>query len=150
MIEQTKLSVLASLLKRGREVNVLSLSLTLLSLLLLMLNHYLLFSNWQLVLLSSIVVIGVIEQYYAIRVALDADLFDYLCLSLSGIPSTEQPEVVDQSLQTLDNQLVSLRLIKSEQTHRPLPTRFQGAMALLKVQLVCVVLQVALLVVFFI
>ncbi|QXI37885.1 hypothetical protein [Pseudomonas xantholysinigenes] len=129
------LHVVASLLARGRQLERLSDGITLLALacslapLLGLPLHPLAH-----LLCAALLLIGLAHKYWAIRVALDAELFARLGAS-SDLPADTQ---------ALDHALVELRLKPSASDARDWPTRSQGALALLRRQALCLTVQVVL------
>lgn len=78
--------------------------------------------------------LGLLHKYWAIRVALDADLFARLAAS-TDLPAETR---------ALDHALAELRLKPTADDSRDWPARSQGALALLRRQAVCLGLQVLL------
>lgn len=89
-----------------------------------------------LAMLSCIVLLGLglLHKYWAIRVALDADLFARLAAS---------PDLPAET-RALDQALAELRLKPTTSDSRDWPARSRGALALLRRQAVCLGLQVLL------
>lgn len=127
-----ELQLVATLLRRGRDIDRLSTALSLmavgigLSPLLGVTASPLLALVCSLVLLS-----GLGEKYLALRVALDADLFRQLAAA----------EQLDSQTQSLDQALLALGLQKKMQAGRSWDARCQGALSLLRKQLLCLLLQ---------
>ncbi|MCE2594498.1 hypothetical protein K6Y31_06695 [Motilimonas cestriensis] len=147
---QMKLGVHISLLRRGAELEKLSLTITALAVVLLMCHGFLILAQWQLILLLALVLLGLVAKMYALRVSLDADLFAQLARLLqSQNATTDQGAATDQAieplLRELDSELAALSLIKAPQQTRALLPRCQGALRLLQRQLLCVLLQLLLL-----
>ncbi len=129
------LLVVASLLGRGKQLERLSDGLTLLALaygLAPLLNAPL--PPLASLLCSVLLVLGVLHKYWAIRVAVDADLFAHLARS-SDLPADTQ---------ALDRALFELKLKPHAADSRAWPARSQAALALLRRQGVCLGLQLAL------
>lgn len=121
-----ELQVVASLLRRGRTLDQLSTGLTLLGVL---------FGVLQLLLSTSVVlgqtlsawliVVGLIQKYWAIRVAFDADLFELVARDADALP--DRTQALDQVLQNLGLQPVN-------RAGRPWAERQRGALKLLRNQ----------------
>ncbi|MNJ66305.1 hypothetical protein D3C77_623710 [compost metagenome] len=129
------LHLVASLLGRGKQLERLSDSLTLLALAyglapLLGAPLPLLASLLCIVLLA----LGVLHKYWAIRVAVDAELFAHLAASHDLAADT----------QALDRALFELKLKPQAADSRAWPARSQAALALLRRQAVCLGLQLSL------
>lgn len=129
------LRVVASLLARGRQLERLSDGISLLAIAcslapllgvaLPALAH---------ALCVVLLVIGLAHKYWAIRVALDAELFTLLAAS-SDLPADTQ---------ALDSALHALHLKPSASDSRDWPARSQAALALLRRQALCLAVQVLL------
>ncbi|MBF4256830.1 hypothetical protein EAY24_22390 [Vibrio anguillarum] len=141
-----KLGVQISLLKRGAELDQLSLCVTALGILMLILQSALMITPWQLGLLFILLLVGLAQKMYALRVSLDADLFAQLAVlwQQQGVATAQDAESI---LRELDCELVALGLIKTLQQTRALQSRCQGALRLLKRQFLCVALQLLMLLV---
>ncbi|MBV4489864.1 hypothetical protein [Pseudomonas oryzicola] len=129
------LLVVASLLGRGKQLERLSDGLTLLALaygLAPLLNAPL--QPLASLLCIVLVVLGVLHKYWAIRVAVDADLFAHLVKS---------PDL-SADTQALDRALFELKLKPQAADSRAWPARSQAALALLRRQAVCLGLQLSL------
>lgn len=113
----------ASLLRRGRQIEFLSDGTTLIAVGLGLAN---LISGW---ICASLVLLGLLQKYWALRVALDRDLFN-------GLAASDAPE-------TLDTALRQLGLKKTADT-RAWPARCQGALRLLRHQALAFTAQVLL------
>lgn len=129
------LFVTASLLARGRQLERLSDGITLLALAcslapLLGLPLALL----PRLLCGLLLLLGLAHKYWAMRVALDAELFARLASSADLAADT----------QALDHALHTLRLKPKASDSRDWPARSQGALALLRRQALCLALQVLL------
>lgn len=137
MNTELSLTVIASLLRRGRSLDNLSSGLTLLSLALGLTQLWA--ATPSLVLLATVVLLllsGLIEKYYALRVAFDADLFQAL--------ADDSRPLADKT-QALDQALASLGLQPADKAGRSWALRSQGALKLLRQQVLFVALQVVLL-----
>lgn len=132
MSADMQLHVVASLLRRGRTLDNFSTGLTLLSLAVGMLQLWItampLLTAW----LGTLVVLGLVEKYYAMRVALDADLFHTVGRDARPLSDTTQ---------ALDQALITLGLQPPGKAGRPWAVRSQGALRLLRWQLALVVVQ---------
>ncbi|ROM47981.1 hypothetical protein BK648_14480 [Pseudomonas poae] len=117
-----ELQVTASLLRRGRSLDQLSTGLTVLGFL-LGLAQLLMASISTICLLLSLwmVVLGLLQKYWALRVAFDADLFALLARDTTRTPD-------------LDQALVSLGLQSAKRVGRPWTERRRGALKLLRKQ----------------
>ncbi|WLH84837.1 MULTISPECIES: hypothetical protein [unclassified Pseudomonas] len=117
-----ELQVVASLLRRGRSLDQLSTGLTVAGVL-FGLAQLLLASVSTLCLLLSLwmIILGLLQKYWALRVAFDADLFALLARD------TERTADLDQALQ-------SLGLQSPKRAGRPWTERRRGALKLLRKQ----------------
>lgn len=77
---------------------------------------------------ATVLILGLAEFWFALRVAIDADLFEKIA---AGQLDTRQ----------LDEALLQLGLIKKEKTGRDMQDRSRGAFRLLKLQGICLFLQ---------
>ncbi|MBD8492055.1 hypothetical protein IFR09_24145 [Pseudomonas syringae] len=132
MSADMQLHVVASLLRRGRTLDNLSTGFTLLSLAVGMLQLWITAMPLLTVWLGTLVLLGLIEKYYAMRVAFDADLFQTLGSEARLLPDTTQ---------ALDQALIALGLQPADKAGRPWAVRSQGALRLLRRQLVLVAVQ---------
>ena len=116
------LQVVASLLRRGRSLDQLSTGLTLLGVL-FGLAQLLMVSITPICLLLSLwmIILGLLQKYWALRVAFDADLFALMAKDI------ERTGELDQTLQTLGLQPVN-------RASRPWTERRRGALKLLRKQ----------------
>ncbi|AKA83555.1 hypothetical protein VO64_3009 [Pseudomonas synxantha] len=114
--------MVASLLRSGRSLDQLSTGLTLLGVL-FGLAQLLLASISTICLLLALwmIVLGLLQKYWALRVALDADLFALLARDTARTPD------LDQALQTLGLQ-------SPKRAGRPWSERRRGALKLLRKQ----------------
>lgn len=129
------LLVVASLLGRGKQLERLSDGLTLLALaygLAPLLGAPL--SALACLLCGVLLVLGVLHKYWAIRVAVDAELFARLADSSDLAADT----------QALDRALFELKLKPQAADSRAWPARSQAALGLLRRQAVCLGLQLTL------
>jgi hypothetical protein len=134
------LLTLASVLRRGRHLDHLSSSITLIALAWGLLQWPMGFGT-QIgsALATLLVLVGVLQKIWAMRVALDADLFDALGRA-EGQPA---PDITSR-LAAMDAMLVGTGLMPARLAGRPLPPRTQGALRLLVIQAALVGFQVAL------
>ncbi|CAM2873483.1 MULTISPECIES: hypothetical protein [Pseudomonas] len=117
-----QLQVVASLLRRGRSLDQLSTGLTLLGVL-FGLAQWLMVSITPICLLLSLwmIILGLLQKYWALRVAFDADLFALMAKDI------ERTGELDQTLQTLGLQ-------PANRPSRPWTERRRGALKLLRKQ----------------
>lgn len=124
-----QLSVVAGLLRRGTAFDPLSTGLTVLA---LAAGIFQLWINSASPLLAAIlvwvVICGVIEKYYSFRVAFDAELFTLVAAD------------VDRTAD-LDQAMKKLGLLPVDKSGRPWDLRCQGALKLLRLQILFVALQ---------
>lgn len=133
---EMQLHIVASLLRRGRALDTLSTGVTLLSLALGLTQLWITPVSLLLMLLvAAIVLIGLIEKYYAFRVAFDADLFQNLANDASQL----NDRTVD-----LDHALGVLGLQPVDQQPRSWALRSQGALKLLRQQVLFLALELVL------
>lgn len=127
-----QLQVVASLLRRGRSLDQLSTGLTLLGVM-FGLAQLLMISISTLCLLLSLwmILLGLLQKYWALRVAFDADLFALLARDPQRTPE------LDQALQ-------SLGLQSAKRIGRPWAERQRGALKLLRKQAYLLAAQVVL------
>jgi len=129
------LHLVASLLGRGAQLERLSDGITLLALaygLAPLLGMPL--QPLASVLCVVLLVLGLLHKYWAIRVALDAELFAKLSAS-TDLPTDTQ---------ALDRALIDLRLKPQAVDARDWPSRCQAALALFRRQAACLALQLIL------
>ncbi|RCL22249.1 hypothetical protein C6A77_20810 [Pseudomonas sp. AFG_SD02_1510_Pfu_092] len=129
------LLVVASLLARGKQLERLSDGLTLLALaygLAPLLGARL--PALASLLCAVLLVLGVLHKYWAVRVAMDAELFADLATSRDLAADT----------QALDRALFELKLKPQATDARAWPARSQAALALLRRQAICLGLQLSL------
>ncbi|MFV3366895.1 hypothetical protein ACNFH5_01800 [Pseudomonas sp. NY15435] len=126
------LILVASLLRRGSSLNGLSSALTVLALALgfygaLMASATLAFS----LSMALLVLLGLVQKFYAMRVALDADLFEAMANAGEALP--EKTRQLDEALATYVG-------VPAELSGRAWSERSRGALALLRRQvLLCAV-----------
>ncbi|MFV3304969.1 hypothetical protein ACNFBT_06785 [Pseudomonas sp. NY15181] len=120
------LILVASLLRRGSSLNGLSSALTVLALALgfygvLMASASLAFS----LSMALLVLLGLAQKFYAMRVALDADLFQAMANAGDALP---------ERTKQLDDALTTYAGVPAEKAGRPWAERSRGALALLRRQ----------------
>ncbi|MFK0087619.1 hypothetical protein ACIQUS_09995 [Pseudomonas sp. NPDC090755] len=121
-----ELHCVASLLRRGRSLDQLSTGLTLLGVLQGLVPGWLgAFNPWALAVACALLLLGLGQKYWALRVAFDADLFQRIA---------DSPLPLDDSTRALDNALASLGLQPSTGAQRPWRDRSRGALNLLRRQ----------------
>lgn len=129
-----ELQVVASLLRRGRSLDQLSTGMTVLGGLFGLLQLLLITPVALSLLLSAwLIVVGLLQKYWALRVAFDADLFDAVAQDADAVP--HRTVELDQALQ-------SLGLQPANRAGRPWAERQRGALKLLRNQAVLLVAQV--------
>lgn len=130
---EMQLHVTASLLRRGRSLDRLSTGLALLGAL-LGLSQYVMANTggWSLVCGSTLLVLGLWQKYWALRVAFDADLFQHLATGEDDL---------DERTQSLDKALTALNLQPANRGSRPWSERITGALNLLRRQALLVAAQ---------
>lgn len=136
MSSDTALALTASLLRRGRQVERLSDVISLLALA---------YGLAPLVgapahlpgtlLCAGLLVAGLMQKFWALRVALDAELFDHLAA---------QPERLAARTQALDHALFALGLKPTQADDRDGQARSLAALGLLRRQMLCFAVQVLL------
>lgn len=117
------LLLVASLLRRGRSLDRLSTALTALSFALglfgaLNVGRSLAFG----LVMASVVFLGILQKFFALRVELDAELFDALARA---------PERLEENTRKLDDALTSLLAVPAENAGRSWTERSRGALRLL-------------------
>lgn len=131
-----QLQVTASLLRRGDLLDRLSNGLTLLGAL-FGLSQSLLAEQgfWSATCSCGLLLLGLGQKYWALRVAFDADLFQRLA---------ERAENLPEHTLSLDQALTTLSLQPAEHGGRPWSERITGALQLLRSQALLVAAQVLL------
>lgn len=134
MASDMQLQATASLLRRGASLDHLSTGLTLLGAAFGM-SHYLFsgLGGWVVTGSIALLLLGLLQKYWALRVAFDAELFH--CVA-----NLEQP--LAQRSESLDQALVALGLQPAARGGRPWSERIRGALNLLRRQALMVLLQV--------
>ncbi|MFK8330032.1 hypothetical protein M2D63_008465 [Pseudomonas sp. BJa5] len=126
MSTDMELHCVASLLRRGRSLDQLSTGLTLLGVVLGLVPCWLgAFNPWALTVACALLLLGLAEKYWALRVAFDADLFQRLA---------DSPSALNENTRALDNALAALGLQPATGTQRPWRDRSRGALNLLRRQ----------------
>jgi hypothetical protein len=135
-----QLEVTASLLRRGDSLDRLSNGLTLLGAL-LGLSQYVTASPgyWGLICGGGMLVLGLWQKYWALRVAFDADLFQRLA---------ERADNLTESTRALDQALSAMNLQPADRGGRPWSERTRGALRLLRRQALLLAAQILLTAVF--
>jgi len=133
MSSEMQLHIVASLLRRGKTLDNLSTGVTLLGLA---------FGLFQLlitpimplllILAAAVVLLGLIEKYYALRVAFDADLFQAV--------ANDAARLAERTF-ALDQALVALQFQPVDKSGRSWALRSKGALRLLRQQLLFVAVQ---------
>ncbi|UVL62306.1 hypothetical protein LOY54_03280 [Pseudomonas sp. B21-032] len=137
MSDEIHLAVVASLLKRGRQVERLADGISLLAVL-LGLAALLIGSpapGYCAVLSGLLLLAGLLQKFFAMRVALDADLFAHLAT---------RSDQLAQHTQALDQSLFSLGLKANPADNRDWQARGLAALGLLRKQLLCFAVQAVL------
>ncbi|WP_339473021.1 hypothetical protein [Pseudomonas sp. RL_5y_Pfl2_69] len=131
-----ELHVTASLLRQGRSLDQLSTGLTLLGVL-FGLAQLLMTSIIPLCLILStgLIILGLLQKYWALRVAFDADLFALVARNAEPLP---------ERTRSLDLALQNLGLQSATRAGRPWAERQRGALKLLRKQAILLAAQVLL------
>ncbi|AJO81572.1 hypothetical protein [Pseudomonas sp. MRSN 12121] len=126
MSTDMELHAVASLLRRGHSLDLLSTGLALLGAL-LGLGQWLLgaITPWAIALSVALLLLGLLQKYWALRVAFDAELFQRV--ADSPLPLAERTVALDQALAALGLQPASAG-------GRAWPQRSRGALDLLRRQ----------------
>lgn len=129
MTTEMQLITVASLLRRGKSLDQLSSAVTLLALL-IGLSPMLGVSiqSPTTVFCVVLIVLGMLQKFWALRVALDAELFQQLA---------ERFDQLENNTRDLDQTLVRLNLHATTQTSRTWDERCLGAMRLFRRQGLC-------------
>lgn len=132
---QADLLLVAALLRRGRALDRFSTALTLIAVLIGLSPLLGVAAPSPLLALSCALLLlaGLAEKYWALRVALDAELFERLAQS---------PERLDEGTLALDQALLRFGLQPGDQGARSWDSRCRGALGLLRRQALCLLLQV--------
>ena len=131
---QADLLLVAALLRRGRSLDRFSSALSLVAVLFGLAPWLGAPPSLTLALLCAVLLIaGLAEKYWALRVGLDAELFQRLA---------EAGEQLDSQTHALDQALQNLGLQNAQQAGRSWSLRSQGALGLLRKQALCLLLQI--------
>ena len=135
---QADLLLVAALLRRGRNLDHCSSTLSLVAVLFGLAPWLGAPPSLMLALLcAALLVAGLAEKYWALRVALDAELFQGLA---------QASEQLDSQTHALDQALQNLGLQNAQQAGRSWSLRSQGALGLLRKQALCLLLQIVIVV----
>ncbi|MDP9939097.1 hypothetical protein [Ectopseudomonas alcaliphila] len=135
---QADLMLVAALLRRGRSLDHCSSALSLLALVFGLAPWLGTPASLALALLcAALLIAGLAEKYWALRVALDAELFQHLA---------QAGEQLDNQTRALDQALQHLGLQNAQQVGRTWDLRSQGALGLLRKQALCLLLQIVIVV----
>lgn len=135
---QADLLLVAALLRRGRSLDHCSSALSLIAVVFGLAPWLGAAPSLMLALLcASLLIAGLAEKYWALRVALDAELFQRLA---------ESGEQLDSQTHALDQALQNLGLQNAQQAGRKWSLRSQGALGLLRKQALCLLLQIVIVV----
>jgi hypothetical protein len=136
MVNEMELHVVASLLRRGHSLDQLSTGLSLLASMLGLAQWLLSSINpWLIVFSTAQLIVGLLQKYWAFRVAFDADLFQRLA---------DSPHSLEQQSILLDQALTRLNLQPAGRAGRPWNERILGALNLLRRQALLLAIQVLL------
>ena len=131
---QADLLLVAALLRRGRSLDHCSSALSLVAVLFGLAPWLGAPPSLMLALLcAALLIAGLAEKYWALRVALDAKLFQRLA---------EAGEQLDSQTHALDQALQNLGLQNAQQAGRSWSLRSQAALGLLRKQALCLLLQI--------
>ena len=135
---QADLLLVTALLRRGRSLDRFSSVLSLVAVLFGLAPWLGAPPSLMLALLcAALLVAGLAEKYWALRVALDVELFQGLAQASEQLDS--QTHALDQALQNLGPQ-------NAQQAGRSWSLRAQGALGLLRKQALCLLLQIVIVV----
>ncbi|MBF8163940.1 hypothetical protein [Ectopseudomonas hydrolytica] len=130
---QADLLLVAALLRRGRSLDHFSSALSLVAVIFGLAPWLGAAPSLMLALLcAALLILGLAEKYWALRVALDAELFQRLA---------EAGEQLDSQTHALDQALQKLGLQNAQLARRDWSLRAQGALGLLRKQALCLLLQ---------
>lgn len=131
----TELQLVATLLRRGRSLDRWSGAITLLALIYGLAPLLGAEANISSTLLCALLLLcGLVQKYWALRVAVDADLFAYL--ARASVDLDQQAAALDQALHRLG--------LGQASPHRDWQQRCQGAVRLLRVQSLWLAVQILL------
>ena len=135
---QADLLLVAALLRRGRSLDHCSSALSLLAMVFGLAPWLGAPPSLTLAMLCALLLAaGLAEKYWALRVALDAELFQRLA---------EAGEQLDSQTRAMDQALQNLGLQNAQQAGRTWSLRSQGALGLLRKQALCLLLQIVIVV----
>ncbi|MGE8295000.1 MAG: hypothetical protein ACN6PH_05600 [Pseudomonas sp.] len=135
---QADLLLVAALLRRGRSLDHFSSALSLVAVVFGLVPWLGAQTNLISALIcAALLIVGVAEKYWALRVALDAELFQRLA---------EAGEQLDSQTRALDQALQHLGLQNAQHSGRAWNQRCQGALSLLRRQALCLLLQIVIVV----
>lgn len=130
---QADLLLVAALLRRGRSLDHFSSALSLVAVIFGLAPWLGAPASLPLALIcAALLILGLAEKYWALRVALDAELFQRLA---------EAGEQLDSQTHALDQALQKLGLQNAQLAGRDWSLRAQGALGLLRKQALCLLLQ---------
>ncbi len=130
---QADLLLVAALLRRGRSLDHFSSALSLAAVIFGLAPWLGAPASLALALIcTALLILGLAEKYWALRVALDAELFQRLA---------EAGEQLDSQTHALDQALQKLGLQNAQLAGRDWSLRAQGALGLLRKQALCLLLQ---------
>jgi len=133
MSHEMQLHIVASLLRRGKALDNLSTGLTLLCIGFGLVQLLITVPNALLLVVVVIgVLLGILEKYYAIRVGFDADLFHMVA---------SDPQWLSDRTAAMDDALAQLGLGPVDKNTRSWASRSQGALKLLRQQLLFLAVQ---------
>ncbi len=133
MSHEMQLHIVASLLRRGKALDNLSTGLTLLCVGFGLVQLLITVPNALLLVVVVIgVLLGILQKYYAIRVGFDADLFHMVA---------SDPQWLSDRTAAMDDALGQLGLAPVDKTARSWASRSQGALKLLRQQLLFLAVQ---------
>ena len=133
MSHEMQLHIVASLLRRGKALDNLSTGLTLLCVGFGLVQLLITVPNALLLVVVVIgVLLGILEKYYAIRVGFDADLFHMVA---------SDPQWLSDRTAAMDDALAQLGLAPVNKNTRSWASRSQGALKLLRQQLLFLAVQ---------
>lgn len=137
-ITKTRLVTFSSFLLISQRLDILSLSLSLMALFFWLLASWSIGNLYVIIFCLITFFIGLISKYYALRIAFDRKLFEYLATQSDRLP---------EAITELDDALGQLNLIKANQQNvRSIDERENGTMKLFKKQIACIILQLGLLI----
>lgn len=122
-------AIAASYLRQGRALDKISRALTLIGCIAIVVGTYTAAPLPITLLAALVVLIGLAETYFALRVGFDAEIFSHLARG-------------SFSATTFDGSMKRLKLIGADRTARPMSERGRGAMTLVRRQAVAVGLQI--------